>query len=358
MRVVVVGATGNVGTSVLRALEADASVTSVLGIARRPPAHEESSKMEWARADIVGDDLVSHFDGADVVVHLAWAIQPSRDEAKLRAVNVGGSSRVFAAAEEAGVPALVYASSVGAYSPGPKDRAVDESWPTGGISTSFYSRHKAETERLLDRFEARNDSTRVVRLRPALIFKGDAASEIRRLFAGPFLPTFLLRPEWIPVVPRIARLRFQAVHSLDIGEAYRAAIVNGDARGAFNVAAEPVLDPDELADLLDARTVSLPAPLVRRLTDVTWRLRLQPTPPGWVDMALGVPVMDTARAREELGWRPVRSSRDALLELIEGMRQGRGAPTPTLDPHAGGPARAGEVLSGVGGRQTPGRGEP
>jgi UDP-glucose 4-epimerase len=354
MRVVVVGATGNVGSSVLRALEPEPSVTSVLGIARRPPAREESSKIEWARADIVGDDLVSHFDGADAVVHLAWAIQPSRDEAKLRAINVGGSSRVFAAAEEAGVPALVYASSVGAYSPGPKDRAVDESWPTGGISTSFYSRHKAETERLLDSFEARNDSTRVVRLRPALIFKGDAASEIRRLFAGPFLPTFLLRPEWIPVVPRIARLRFQAVHSLDIGEAYRAAIVNGDASGAFNVAAEPVLDPDELADLLDARTVSLPASLVRRLTDVTWRLRLQPTPPGWVDLALGVPVMDTTRAREELGWQPARSSRDALLELIEGMREGRGAPTPTLDPDAAGPARVGEVTTGVGAKQSPG----
>jgi UDP-glucose 4-epimerase len=358
MRVVVVGATGNVGTSVLRALEADASVESVLGLARRLPGAEAASKVEWARADIVTDDLRGHFDGADVVVHLAWAIQPSRDEAKLRAINVGGSSRVFAAIEEAAVPALVYASSVGAYSPGPKDRRVDESWPTGGISTSFYSRHKAETERLLDRFESRNPSTRVVRMRPALIFKGEAASEIRRLFAGPFLPTFLLRRELIPVVPRIARLRFQAVHSLDVGDAYRAAVVREEARGAFNVAAEPVLDPDELADLLDARTVPLPAGAVRALTDVTWRLRLQPTPPGWLDMALAVPLMETARAREVLGWRPARSSREALLELIAGMREGRGAPTPTLDPDAGGPARAGEVLSGVGGRQTPGGEEP
>jgi UDP-glucose 4-epimerase len=358
MRVVVVGASGNVGTSVLRALQADASVDSVLGVARRLPAPDPASKVEWARADVVVDDLRPLFDGADAVVHLAWAIQPSRDEAKLRAINVGGSSRVFAAAEEAGVPALVYASSVGAYSPGPKDRRVDESWPTGGISTSFYSRHKAETERLLDRFEERNPETRVVRLRPALIFKGDAASEIRRLFAGPFLPTFLLRPELIPLVPRIARLRFQAVHSLDVGEAYRAAIVDGRARGAFNVAAEPVLDPDELADLLGARTVPVPAPAVRALTGVTWRLRLQPTPPGWVDMALGVPLLDTTRAREELGWLPARTSRDALAELLEGMREGRGAPTPTLDPDAGGPARAGEVLSGVGGRQMSGRGEP
>jgi UDP-glucose 4-epimerase len=351
VRIVVVGATGNVGTSVLRALEADASVESVVGIARRLPAPDSGSKAEWAAADVVTDDLRPHFDGADAVVHLAWAIQPSRDESALRAINIGGTARVLAAVAEAGVPALVYASSVGAYSPGPKDRAVDESWPTEGIATSFYSRHKAETERMLDRFEQRNPSVRVARLRPALIFKGDAASEIRRLFAGPFLPTPLLRPGLIPVVPRIARLRFQAVHSLDVGEAYRAAVVNGEARGAFNVAADPVLDPDELADLLGARTVPVPAGAVRALTGMTWRLRLQPTPPGWVDMALGVPVMDSSRAREVLGWEPRRTAREALMELLEGMRKGRGAPTPTLDPDAGGPARTGEVLSGVGARQ-------
>jgi UDP-glucose 4-epimerase len=207
---------------------------------------------------------------------------------------------------------------------------------------------------MLDRFERQNPSTRVVRLRPALIFKGDAASEIRRLFAGPFVPTPLLRRQLIPVVPRIARLRFQAVHSLDVADAYRAALVNGDAAGAFNVAADPVLDPDELANLLHARTLPVPARAVRALTDLTWRLRLQPTPPGWVDMALGVPIMDVSRAREILGWQPQRSSREALMELIEGMRTGRGAPTPTLSPDAGGPARSGEVLTGVGARQSRG----
>ena len=354
MRVVVTGATGNVGTSVLRALEADDSVESVLGIARRLPESESESKVEWARADIVTDDLVPHFRSAEAVVHLAWAIQPSRDEATLRAINVGGSARVFAAVAEAGVPALVYASSVGAYSPGPKARAVDESWPTGGIASSFYSRHKAEVERMLDRFERDRAGVRVTRLRPAFIFKGDAASEIRRLFAGPFLPTPLLRPGLIPVVPRIAGLRFQAVHSLDVGDAYRAAVLDRDAAGAFNIAADPVLDPDELADLLDARTISVPARAVRALTDVTWRLHLQPTPPGWVDMALGVPVMDPSRARERLGWQPRHSSREALRELLEGMREGAGARTPMLDPRAGGPARTGEVLTGVGARQSPG----
>src|SRR5918998_4098989 len=225
MRVVVVGATGNVGTSLLESLAAEPAVDSVLGVARRLP-EAEFRKTSWAPADIRHDDLASLFRGADAVVHLAWLIQPSHDLSLMRSVNVDGSARVFRAVADAGVRSLVYASSVGAYSPGPKDRLVDEGWPTGGIKSSFYSRHKAETERMLDRFEVDHPDIRVVRLRPALIFKREAASGIRRLFAGPFLPGSLLHPRLIPVVPRTPRLAFQALHSLDVGEAYRLAVVS------------------------------------------------------------------------------------------------------------------------------------
>ncbi len=348
MRVVVVGATGNVGTSVLAALEGDPQVEEVVGIARRTPALE-LAKTRWVAADVVGDDLVPHFRGMDAVVHLAWLIQPSRDRRATYGVNVEGSRRVFEAAAAAGVPALVYASSVGAYSPGPKDRRVDESWPTGGIDSSFYSRDKAEVESILDAFEAQHPEMRVVRLRPGLIFKRDAASGIRRLFAGPLLPSPLLRRGLIPIVPDIERLRFQAVHSLDVGEAYRLAVV-GDVRGAFNVAAEPVLDPAELGRLLGARAVPVPAGALRAAAGVTWRLRLQPTPPGWLDMALGVPLMDVSRARTELGWEAKHSGGEALLEVIDGMREGSGLPTPPLTPGGAGPLRLRELLTGVGGR--------
>src|ERR671911_2446031 len=200
MRIVVVGATGNIGTSVLRSLENEDSVESVLGLARRLP-DLTMPKVEWASADVVDDDLVPHFRNADAVVLLAWLIQPSRDLTKQWMVNVEGSTRVARAVKEAGVPSLVYASSVGAYAAGPKDRRVDESWPTTGIESSFYSRHKAEVERLLDDFEREQDHIRVVRLRPGLIFKREAASGIRRLFAGPLLPGALVRRELIPIVP-------------------------------------------------------------------------------------------------------------------------------------------------------------
>jgi nucleoside-diphosphate-sugar epimerase len=345
MKVVVVGASGNVGTSVLRALQDEPAVDSVLGLARREP-ELSLPKVEWAQADVTEDALVPLFQGADAVVHLAWLIQPSRDEAKLGTTNVGGSRRVFEAAAAAGVPALVYASSVGAYAPGSKDWAVDESWPTEGIRSSAYSRHKAEVERLLDAFEAEHPEMRVVRLRPGLIFKRDAASEIRRYFAGPLLPNWLVARGRIPIVPDTPGLRFQAVHSLDVGDAYRRAIVS-DARGAFNVAAEPVLDSRGLAELLGARRVPVPARVLRTAAAVTWRTRLQPTHEGWVDMALGVPIMDTTRARTELGWSERHTGGEALLELLDGLHDGAGAQTPPLHP---GGSRLRELLTGVGAR--------
>jgi UDP-glucose 4-epimerase len=347
MRVVVTGATGNVGTSLLHALAGEERVESIVGIARRAPAMRWP-KTEWVQADVSRDDLEPVLRGADCVVHLAWLIQPSRDEATLHATNVDGSGRVFDATARAGVPALVYASSVGAYSPGPKDRAVDESWPTGGIPTSFYSRHKAATERLLDSLQGRYPDLRVVRMRPGLIFKREAATGIRRLFAGPFLPNALVRPKLIPIVPRVDRLRFQAVHSLDVGDAYRLAIVRDDARGAYNVAAEPVLDPDELGRLLHARPVPISAEALRRAADLAWRLRLQPTPKGWVDMALGVPIMSTERIRSQLGWQPARTSGEALLDLLAGLRDGSGVDTPPLSPATSGPGRVRELVTGVG----------
>ncbi len=349
MRVVVTGATGNVGTSVLTALAADGSVDDLVAVARRAPTGVLPGA-RFVSADVAESDLVSIFQGADAVVHLAWLIQPGRDEATTSRVNRLGSHRVFEAVVQAGVPALIYASSVGAYSPGPKDRLVDESWPTNGIQSSFYSRHKASVERDLDRLEREHPKLRVVRLRPGLIFKREAATEIRRLFIGPFLPRSLLKSKLFPVSPSISGLRFQAVHSDDVGDAYRRAVL-GDASGPFNIAADPVIGSEDLAELLGARPVKLPASAVRAAAAATFRLRLQPAEPGWFDMALGVPLMSTDRARQQLGWTPRRSSTQALQELAAGLQDNADAQTPPLALSTSGPARVRELLTGLGRRQ-------
>ncbi|GIG91166.1 NAD-dependent epimerase/dehydratase family protein [Plantactinospora endophytica] len=347
LRVVVVGATGNVGTSLVETLGREPAVGSIVGVARRPPRWR-APKTEWAEADIVAADLVEIFDGADVVVHLAWLFQPTHQPLTTWRVNVIGGRRVFDAAARACVPALVHASSVGAYSPGPKDRAVDENWPTDGWPTAGYTREKAYLERALDAFEQRHPRMRVVRLRPGFTFKREAASQQRRLFTGPLLPGRLVRPGLLPVMPDLPGLRFQALHAADVAEAYRLAVL-GDVRGAFNVAAEPVVDGKLLADLLRARPVRLPAGPVRAALALAWHLHLVPAAPHLLDAVLRLPIMDTTRARTELGWSPRHTAREAIEEFLDGLRGTGGMSTAPLAPRLRG-GRLAEAGTGVGQR--------
>ncbi|AOS63258.1 NAD-dependent epimerase/dehydratase family protein [Actinoalloteichus hymeniacidonis] len=327
IRVVVVGATGNVGTALVRTLAGDSRVASIVGVARRQPSWRPP-KTTWRTADITDDDLVEIFRGADVVVHLAWRFQPTHSPDVTWRTNVLGGIRVFEAVAFAGVPALVYASSVAAYSPGPKNRGVDESWPTHGWPGAAYSREKAYLERVLDTVEDSQPDLRVVRIRPGFILQRQAAQQQRRLFAGPLIPSVLLRPGGIPVVPDLPGLRFQVLHAQDVAEAFRLAALSRSA-GGFNLAAEPIVDAELLADCLDATVVRLPARPVRAAMSAAWRLRAVAASPDLLDTLLRLPVLDTTRARVELGWSPVHTSRDALGEFFLGLRTGPG-PTPPL----------------------------
>ena len=348
MRVVVTGASGNVGTAVVEALVGDDTVTEVVGVARRRPSWAPP-RTRWVACDLVQDELEPVFRGADAVIHLAWIFQPTHDPLATWVNNVGGAIRVFDAVGAAGVPALVHASSIGAYAPGPDEGRVDESWPTHAWPTAAYGREKSYVERVLDGFERDHPDVRVVRLRPGFIFTRRAAEEQRRLFGGPFLPEVVLRRRLVPVVPDLPGLRFQALHSTDAGEAFRLATVR-DVRGAFNVAAEPVLDAAALGRVLGARPVRVPPRVARAAVDALWRLHLVPASPYLLDLVLSLPVMDTTRAREELGWEPTVDATDALAEVIDAMGKGEGGPTPPLAADTGGPARLQEVATGVGQR--------
>ena len=347
MRIAVTGATGNVGTALLTRLHraatdrdaiqrggydtsGDGAGISIAAIARTVPDTSRApyDDVEWHAIDIGTDEgrdaLILAFAGVDAVVHLAWAIQPNRNEAAMYRTNVTGTANVLAAAAAAGVRHVVCASSVGAYSPADKHTRKDESWPTGGIDSSHYSRHKAEQERLLDTFEQDHPEIALARLRPGLIFQEQAGSEIGRYFLGPLVPKIVLGGLPLPLLPVPGAFVFQAVHAADVADAYWR-VVARRASGAFNIAAEPELNPERLADLLGARRViGLPVRLLRWIVGLSWGAGLQRTDPGWIDMAANSPVMDTTRARTELGWSPEHSSRDALAAVLRGLRGGSG----------------------------------
>lgn len=329
-RVVITGATGNVGSAVVRAFAHDPAVEEVVGIARRPAgaaAEGGGPKATFVAADVAVDDLVPLFDGADAVVHLAWQLQPAHRRRDLERTNVVGSRRVLEAAAQAGVERVIVASSVGVYAPGPKDTMVDESWPATGVPTSTYSRHKAELERLCD--AAARNGRRVIRMRPGLIFQRSSAMSQRRLFASRLLPPTAMQRRFWPVVPWVAGLQFQAVHADDVAEAYRLAL-HADVSGAFNLAAEPVISAEVLGRHLDRRTLEMPAPVARLLHAGGFQSRIVTSEPGWLDLAIASPLISSERAHEALRWRPARTALGALEDLADGMRHRAAGPTAAL----------------------------
>ena len=148
------------------------------------------------------------------------------------------------------------------------------------------------------------------------------------------------------MVPWPSGLRFQALHATDVAEAYRLAITGG-ARGAFNVAAEPVIDASVIGELLGARTVPVPGKAARAGLSALWHLHTVPAEPALLDLVLGLPLLDTTRIRNELGWEPKVSSVEAMREVIAGMGDSAGGESPTLKPDSPG-SRMEELGTGVG----------
>ena len=328
MKVVVVGATGNVWRSVVEALAEDPAVTEIVGVARRTPSSWRPARTRFEAADVRSSEVAQHLMAADAVVLLTWAFQPTHQPLTTWDINVLGSMNVLQAAADAGVATVVYASSLAAYSPGP-GRHVDEKladqqrangglWPREGVPGALYRRLRVASPGDSGRADAY-----LFHLQAVL---GERTAADLRWAAGPagIAPS---RPAAGRPFP--AGLRFQAMHGDDAGEAYRLALLS-DARGAYNVAADPIIDREAFGRLLEARAVQVPKQVVSAAMAGAWRLRLIPADESLLKMFVSLPTLDSSRIRAELGWQPQRSGADALREVMEAMAEGAGGPTPPL----------------------------
>lgn len=332
MRIVVTGLSGNVGTAMLRRLAETAH--DVVGVVRRPPEPVDVyGEATWRGIDLADPDaaplLREVFDGADAVVHLAWGFQPTRNTSYLTRSGVGGTAAVLEAAHAARVGQLVHMSSVGTYAAGRYGERVDESWPTTGIRSSPYSRDKSAAEDLIDDYEHDNGgkAIRIARMRPGFIVQRVAASGLMRYALPGYVP--MLAVPLLPVLPLDRQLCIPLIHSDDVADALVRA-VERRAGGPFNLAAEPPVSRDDVAEVLGARAVHLPSALLGALVDLSWRMRLQPIDRGWLDMAFSVPLLDCSRAQRELDWQPRWSSVDALADVIRGVAQEAHTDSPPL----------------------------
>ncbi|WP_395312125.1 NAD-dependent epimerase/dehydratase family protein [Mycobacterium sp. AMU20-3851] len=337
MRVVITGASGNVGTALLRRL-GDLSDHDLIGVVRRPPGPVGVYQgVRWHSVDLADDDASDRlrpiFDGADVVVHLAWGFQPTRNVAYTQRQAVGGSAAVLAAAHAASIGHLLHMSSSGTYAPGRYGILVDETWSTAGIPTSPYSRYKAAVEALLDAYERTHGDSGVpiTRLRPGAVVQRSAACALARYALPGYLP--MRTVGWLPILPLDRRMCIPLIHSDDVADACVRAIERR-ARGPFNLAADLPVTRDMIAEVLHARTIHVPSRMLCRLSDISWRARLQPIDRGWLDMMFSVPLLDCSRAKTVLGWRPRWTSRAAVADIVDGFAERAHGQSPPLRPRS------------------------
>ena len=324
LTVAVTGPTGTFGAGLVPLLQADDRVERIVGIARRPfdPAERGWTKMEYRRGDVRDPSALREaFAGADVVVHLAFLITGNASRETTRAINVDGTLNVFRAAAAASSRRFVYASSVAAYGWHPDNpERIPEDWPVRPAARLFYAQEKAELEQLLEAESATTPDLALYLLRPSIVL-GPNAVGAKDVLPGPLAPIgrrLFGRPRRLPVtVPVITpELQLQVVHEEDVGRALQLCVVAAGPPGAYNIAGDGVLTVADVARELGALPIPVPAAPAQLAARAVARLPFLPPAAEWVEAASRPAIMDTAKAKDQLGWRPRYTGREALRATL------------------------------------------
>lgn len=329
LAVAVTGPTGEIGKPLMAELERRAEVESVLGMARRPfdPAEEGWSKVTYRRGDILDRGaLAALFDGADVAVHLAFAIFGSREET--RKANLQGTRNVFETAIKAGVKRLVYASSVAAYGFHPENpQPLTEDVPARGSESFYYSDQKAELEALLEELLPGSGVEAYV-FRPCIVAGPRATmlveQTVEAVRVGDPVPLLRKGVEKLPLVSPVLPdpgVPIQLVHHDDVARAMAAAICGDGPPGAYNLAGEGEVRIADIARALGWRSIPVPRAAVGVGTAAARRLSFASSKLEWAIAADTPVLMDTSKARQGLDWQPRYSAQNTLEETVVGAKQ-------------------------------------
>jgi UDP-glucose 4-epimerase len=327
LTVAVTGPTGEIGTAFVRSLERSREVGRVVGMARRPfdPASHGWKRTEYRQGDVLDRAAVEGLvEGAAVVVHLAFVVVKASEGS--RHVNVEGSRNVFEAAVAAGVPRIVYASSVAAYGfPEGVDGLITEDVPAVGHARNAYSAHKAQVEEVLGEALDGGETEAWV-FRPCIVAGADATM-------------LVTQARWPDRVPLPAPLRdlmgavaalpdpgvpFQLVHHDDVALALRAGVLGRGEPGAYNLAGPGEITMSDLASALGYRSFPVPDVAVDAAAELVARLPFLPEEASWIEALRRPVLMDTSKARRLLRWRPRHDARDTLAETAAAVRAARG----------------------------------
>ena len=327
LTVAVTGVTGTLGFGLMPLLEADERVAHVVGVARRPfePAAHGWTKTKYLQGDVRdAAALRAAFHEADVVVHLAFQVTGAASGGTIKSVNIDGTLNAFDAAAAAGARRFVYASSVAAYG-FHRDNPIGmtEDWPTRPAARLFYAREKATLEQLLTERAAAASGPGLYLLRPCVVLGPHAVG-------GKSLPTGRLGAvargsvRWagrIPIPVPAPNLPVQLVHEADVGQALLRCVVAAGPPGAYNIAADDTVTVGTVARELGIRSFPVPSKLPQAAARAFAALPFLPPFAQWVEAGSHPAIMDTTKAKAELGWAPEFTAVETLRETLRQYRR-------------------------------------
>jgi UDP-glucose 4-epimerase len=326
LTVAVTGPTGDLGLAMVSALERSRSVKKVVGMARRPfdPADQGWKKTEYRQGDVQDASSVRDaVKGADVVVHLAFAILDASD--KTRGINIDGSRTVFEESVKAGAERICYASSVAAY--GFHDDNpdwLDEDVPARGTPAHFYSQQKAEVEQVLAQVLLKQTKTVAYIYRPCIVAGPLAQTFVEEIpyyrlnekLPAPVQALLRSMPVLRPVVPDPG-IHFQLVHEDDVASAFVAGVQGKGEPGPYNLAGKGTLTMSDVANVFGWYSIPIPSFSVDVTAELIARAPALPEIASWIEAARKPVLMKTDRARKKLRWQPKHTARETLRAVVD-----------------------------------------
>lgn len=308
LTVAITGAAGYVGTKLVELLATDQRIERILGFDVKKPVGFAPPRFVFDEIDVRNPALAARLEGVDVVIHLAFVMDPIRDEGEMRDINVNGSQNVFKAAGKAGVKKIIYTSSATVYGAHPdNDVPLREESPLRANLDFSYPAHKLEVEYVVREFREESPDTKVAVFRPAIVF-------------GPHVDNAWSHLMEMPVLFGVQGYRpaMQFIHEDDVARALQFAVF-ADLDGAYNLAPEGWLEYDEIIAVVNRKRVDLPEPLAFSVAERLWSLGMGEAPAGMLHYVMHPWLLATGKLTAA-GFKCEFSNLDALSQTVDHTR--------------------------------------
>jgi UDP-glucose 4-epimerase len=333
MRYVITGGSGYIGSRLVEALSERPETEKIVIADVRPP-RSFRPKTEYAELDVrnaAGARELLAREKPDALVHLAFILNPIKDEQLMYDIDVNGTNNVLEAASAAGIQHVLVTSSTTAYGAFPDNPVpMTEDWPVRGVSSFEYARDKTESDRLCQLWALEHPERVMTIVRPCIVFGPNVDNYLVRIWSqAPFQPDFGGTHLDQPI---------QFVHEDDVVESI-VRLLDGRHAGAFNVTGDGMMTMRETAELIGLKIRKVPLRIARRLGKVMWRIGQNETPPGQIEFALHPWVCSNEKLKSTLGWGPRYSSRETFELTMQAQGVLKSGPEPSgIVPEVGAPA--------------------